>query len=156
MKEFSIVINDWGHKELQEYLLSLNGILKATVNMDNLLEIYLKYDSNVITPRIIKMEICLFLNILKIPSVLSFDKHTKGKKAKYIIIRDDLCCEYCFQGAIEALLEIEGIEKVESNFYENYLLRKYDEREKIKIVIEYDSNLLTSDMMKQIESELNI
>lgn len=156
MKELTLLIDSFGHKELNEYLLSLKGILDVTIRNEKQLEINIEYDSNIITPRIIKMEVLLFLDIRKIPSLFSFDKHTKEKTIAYMIKRDDLCCEYCFKGAIDDLFEIEGIEKVESNFYENYFLKKYDEREKIKITIEYNPNLLTSDQMKQIEEKLNI
>lgn len=150
MDELTIVIDHWSHKELEEYLMSLNGILDVKIKNDEKLEIYLKYDSTLITSKIIKMEILLFLDIMKIPSILSFDKYPKFKTSNYTIIRDNLCCEFCFKGAIDDLFEIEGIEKVESNFNEDC----YDEREKIIINIKYNPNLISLEEMKQIE--LNI
>ena len=130
MSEITIIIDNWGHEELKEYLMSLKGILDVEIKNDEQLDIYLKYDSSLITPKIIKMEITLFLNITKIPSILSFDKYPKFKTSNYTIIRDDLCCEYCYKGAIEDLFEIEGIETVKGNFNEDYLFKKYEEREK--------------------------
>ena len=156
MSELTIVIDNWGHKNLKEYLMSLKGILDVEIKNDEQLEVYLKYDSNLITPKIIKMEITLFLNITKIPSILSFDKYPKFKTSNYTIIRDDLCCEYCYKGAIEDLFEIEGIETVKGNFNADYLFKKYEEREKITINIEYNPNLLKAEDMKQIELKLNI
>ena len=103
------------------------------------------------TPKIRKMEITLFLNIVKIPSLLSFDKYPKFETCNYTIIRDDLCCEYCYKGAIEDLFEIEGIETVKGNFNEDYLFK-----EKIIINIKYDPNLINTEEMKQIELKLNI
>ena len=97
------------------------------------------------------MEITLFLNIVKIPSLLSFDKYPKFETCNYTIIRDDLCCEYCYKGAIEDLFEIEGIETVKGNFNEDYLFKK-----KIIINIKYDPNLINTEEMKQIELKLNI
>ena len=97
------------------------------------------------------MEITLFLNIVKIPSLLSFDKYPKFETCNYTIIRDDLCCEYCYKGAIEDLFEIEGIETVKGNFNEDYLFK-----EKIIINIKYDPNLINTEEMKQIELKLNI
>ena len=142
MSEITIIIDNWGHEELKEYLMSLKGILDVEIKnveheikSDEQLDIYLKYDSSLITPKIIKMEITLFLNITKIPSILSFDKYPKFKTSNYTIIRDDLCCEYCYKGAIEDLFEIEGIETVKGNFNEDYLFKKYEEREKITINI---------------------
>ena len=163
MSEITIIIDNWGHEELKEYLMSLKGILDVEIKnveheikSDEQLDIYLKYDSSLLTPKIIKMEITLFLNITKTPSILSFDKYPKFKTSNYTIIRDDLCCEYCYKGAIEDLFEIEGIETVKGNFNEDYLFKKYEEREKITINIEYNPNLLKAEDMKQIELKLNI
>lgn len=156
MSELTIVIDDWGHKELKEYLMSLKGILDVEIKNDEQLDIYLKYDSSLITSKIIKMEITLFLNITKIPSLLSFNKYPKFETSNYTIIRDDLCCEYCYKGAIDDLFEIEGIEMVNGNFNEDYLFKKYEDREKIIINIKYDPNLISTEEMKQIELKLNI
>ncbi len=100
MSELTIVIDNWGHKELKEYLMSLKGILDVEIKNDEQLDIYLKYDSSLITSKIIKMEITLFLNITKIPSLLSFNKHPNFETSNYTITRDDLCCEYCYKGEI--------------------------------------------------------
>lgn len=156
MSELTIVIDNWGHEELKEYLMSLKGILDVEIKNDEELEIYLKYDSSLITSKIIKMEIKLFLNIVKIPSLLFFDKYPKFETYNYSITRDNLCCEYCYKGAIEDLFEIEGIEIVEGNFNEDYLFQKYEEREKIIINIKYNPNLINTEEMKQIELKLNI
>lgn len=163
MSKITIIIDNWGHEELKEYLMSLKGILDVEIKnveheikSDEQLDIYLKYDSSLITPKMIKMEITLFFNITKIPSILSFDKYPKFKTSNYTIIRDDLCCEYCYKGAIEDLFEIEGIETVKGNFNKDYLFKKYEEREKITINIEYNPNLLKAEDMKQIELKLNI
>ena len=102
------------------------------------------------------MEILLFLNILKIPSMLSFDKHPKCKMANYMIIRDSICCEFCLKGAIDDLFDIKGIEKVKSNFNEEYWFKKFEEREKTIINIEYNPNLINALDIKQIELNLNI
>lgn len=94
MKELYISLDTWGHKELKDYLISLEGIFEVNIEDTNKLDVYLKYNSNLITPKIIKMEILLFLNIVKTPSLLSFNKYPKFKTLNYTIIRDDLCCEY--------------------------------------------------------------
>lgn len=156
MSELTIVFDAWEHKELKEYLMSLKGILDVEIKNDDQLEVYLKYDSSLITPKIIKMEIKLFLNIIKIPSLLFFDKYPKFETCNYIITIDNLCCEYCYKESIEDLFEIEGIETVKSNFNENYLFQKYEEREKIIINIKYDPNLINIEEMKQTELKLNI
>ena len=98
------------------------------------------------------MEILLFLDILNRPSILAFDKHPDIKTSVYKIIRDDICCDYCLKGAIEDLFGIEGIEKVESNFSEE----NYIKHEPIVININYNSDLIIYDDIKQIELKLNI
>lgn len=35
MSELTIAIDSWGHKELKEYLMSLNGILDVKIKMMN-------------------------------------------------------------------------------------------------------------------------
>ena len=152
MAELTVVIDSLGHKELKEYLMSLNGIIDVIIKNEEQLEIHIKYNPNLITQKIIRNEILLFLNILKIPSVLAFDKHRTNKTSEYKIIRDDICCEHCFKDAIEYLFEIDGIEKVESNFN----AENYDERDSVIINIKYNSDLISIDDMKQIELELNI
>lgn len=157
MSELTIIIDNWGHKELKEYLMSLNGILDVIIKNEEQLEIHIKYNSNLITPKIIRLEILLFLDILKIPSILAFDKHPTIETSEYKIIRNDICCEYCFKGAIDDLFEIDGIEKVESNFNEeNYYQKNYDERDNVIISIKYNSDLISIDDMTQIELKLNI
>jgi len=155
MKELTIVIDDWNNKELKEYLMSLEGILDVNIKAEKLLEIYIKYDQNLINPKIIKLEIKTFLNTLKIPSIIAFDKHSTSKILEYKINRDKICCEYCLKGVVEDLLEIEGIEKVESNFDINNINKK-DIKRNIIINIQYDSTLLNIDDMKEIELNLNI
>jgi len=155
MKELTIVIDAWYNKELQEYLMSLEGILDVNIKNEKLLEIYIKYDQNLINPKIIKLEIKTFLNTLKIPSIITFDKHSTSKILEYKINRDKICCEYCLKGVVEDLLEIEGIEKVGSNFDINNINKK-DIKRNIIINIQYDSTLLNIDDMKEIKLNLDI
>ena len=86
MSELNIIIDNFGHKELKEYLMSLNGIFDVKITNDEYLDIYLKYDSSLITLNIIKMEIFNFLDIMKNPSMIAFNKYSKCKTLNYIII----------------------------------------------------------------------
>ena len=46
----------------------------------------------------------LFLDILKIPSIIAFDKHTRQELRKYLLDNEKIhCCEYCLKGTIEDL-----------------------------------------------------
>ena len=53
MKELYISLDTWGHKELKDYLMSLEGIFEVNIEDTNKLDVYLKYNSNLITPKII-------------------------------------------------------------------------------------------------------
>ena len=148
MSELNIIIDNFGHKELKEYLMSLNGIFDVKITNDEYLDIYLKYDSSLITLNIIKMEIFNFLDIMKNPSMIAFNKYSKCKKLNYIIIRDKICCEYCFKGAIDDLFNIEGIEEVNSNYLEK--------KENIIIDIKYNPNIISEEEIRKKELKLNI
>lgn len=50
--------------------MCLNEILNVNMQNNEQLEIYLKYTSNLITSKVIKIEILLFLNIVKISYIL--------------------------------------------------------------------------------------
>lgn len=80
--------------------------------------------------------------------MIAFNKYSKCKTLNYIIIRDKICCEYCFKGAIDDLFNIEGIEEVNSNYLEK--------RENIIINIKYNPNTISEEKMRKIELKLNI
>lgn len=155
MEELFLLLDQWGDKELGDYLLSLKGIKEVQINSDNYLKINIKYNNKEITPKIIFLEISLFLDVRKFPILLAFDKYYKQDLKEYQIIRDDICCEFCYKGAIGDLFAIDGISKVESNFLTEYY-KKYDERDKTIINIKYDPNILTNKKMQEIEMDLNI
>lgn len=134
-------------KELNEYLSSLNGVLFSKVDMENN-EIYIEYDSAVISIKVLKMEIILYLNLNNTPSIISFDKHyEKGIKEDVIII-DDLCCEYCLKGMIEDLLEYDAIKSAYTNF-------NYVDKNNVNIYITYDNKALKSDELNKLKNKLN-
>lgn len=148
MKELTITFdNTWLDKELKEYLLSLNGI--HVVEIDDKCEtINIKYNPEIITIKIIKLEILAFMDILKMPSIISFNKYSKNMLTKTTIIVKDLCCEYCLKGMIEELLLINGIEKVNTNF-------DYSNKKDVVINIEYDNQLITKEDIEMLETKFN-
>lgn len=156
MNEFTIVIDNWGHKELKDYLITLNGIKDVYIKVGDYLKVNALYDHNIITPKIITMEILLFLDIIKTDSIISFDKHPQFKTSSYEIIREDICCEYCYKKALSTLFKLDGIESVKSNFNLEYLFKSHDKRENISISINYNPKIITKEYLKQIELDLNI
>lgn len=152
MAELTLIIDNWAHKELFQYLMSLDGIFDVKINNEKYLEIYIKYDFKLLNSWMIRMEVFLFLDILKVPSLIGFDKHFKQKTLEYKIRRKDVCCEFCLKGAIDDLFLINGIEKVDYKYYDNYFERK----ENLEIIINYNPQVLSVSKMRQMELKLNI
>ena len=134
-------------EDLNKYLTSLKGVNLVRIDRNNF-DIYIEYDSNVISLKILKYEILYCLNLLRIPSIIGFDKHSTCMISKKKIVIKDLCCEYCLKGMMEDLLEIEGIISAYTDF--DYI-NKYN----VNIFITYDKNIITSDEIKEIERKVN-
>lgn len=149
MEKLSLKLDyvNFAEENLIKYLTSLKGVNLVRIDRNNF-DIFIEYDSNVISLKVIKYEILYYLNLLNIPSIVGFDKHSKCVLSKNIIIVKDLCCEYCLKGMIEDLLEIDGIISVYTDF--DYI-NKYN----VNIFITYDKNIITSDEIKEIERKVN-
>ena len=132
-------------KEIKGYLLKINGIEDIKINLDTG-EIYIKYTN--ISIKLILMEVELFLDVVKFPSLIGFDKHSKNKLLDYEMIINDLCCEYCLKTNIDILFETDGIESVRTDF-------DYINNKDVKIFIKYDNNKINIESIKKLESEFN-
>lgn len=148
MKKLTITFdNVWLSKELKEYLLSLNGIHNVEIDL-KYETINIRYNPKLINIKIIILEILAFMNTLKTPSIILFNKHSKKTLLKTTIIIKDLCCEYCLKGMIEELLFINGIEKVDTNF-------DYINEKDVLLNIEYDNELITKEDIEMLETKFN-
>lgn len=132
-------------KEIKDYLLKINGIEDIKINLDTG-EIYIKYNN--ISIKLILMEVELFLDVVKLPSLIGFDKHSKNKLLDYEMVINNLCCEYCLKINIDKLLTIDGIESANTNF-------DYYNHKEVKIFIKYDNNKINIESIKKLESEFN-
>ncbi len=146
MNELTLKVDCMIDNNLEDYLLSLNGVAEANIN--DLNEINIKYDSNLIGLKVLVMEIILFLNIFKTPSIIAFNKHSKIKPQNYKLTIYDLCCEYCLKNKIEELLFIDGIESACSDF-------DYEHMKDVGIFIKYNSELISMEELKNIELKFN-
>lgn len=155
MSELTLKIDSFEINELDDYLLSLNGIKEVTITNENLVSVDVKYDEKLITEDIVKLEILAFIHALKWPSYYEFDRHFNGKTKLYMIERDSICCEFCYAEVLEQLYDIKEIKKVESNFYDKFFKNRHDSK-KYYIKVYYDSNVLNEEKMKEIENELEI
>lgn len=68
-----IEYTDFLNNDLENYLKDLNGVKIIKINNDKN-EIYVEYDSNIISLRLLKREILLYLDLVKIPSIVAFNK----------------------------------------------------------------------------------
>ena len=134
-------------EDLISYLTSLKGIILVKIDKNNS-DIYVEYDSNIISLKVLKYEMLYCLNLLKIPSIIGFRKYYEKKLLEYTIIIKDLCCEYCLKGMIEELLETEGINSAYTDF--DFYIKK-----DVNIYITYDTNFLSLTQIKKIEEKFN-
>lgn len=148
MKELTLKYDEFGiDSDIENYLLTLKGIKNAKFDEDKN-EVFIEYDPNLITIKLILMEIDLFINTNS-SSLFGFDKHSNNKLLDYEIIINDLCCEFCLKGNIEDLILIDGIESAKTDY--NYQSNKRN----VKISIKYDNNLINIEKIKELEKEFN-
>ena len=139
--------SDFLNKDFINYLSTIDGI--KLVKIDNLNdEIYIEYDSSVISLKLLKMEILLYLDIVKIPSIIAFNKHDAGNLNKYTMVIKNLCCEYCLKGMIEELLETDGISSAYTDF-------DYIDKNNVNIFITYDTKILKLDELNKLNNQFN-
>ena len=116
MKEVTFKFdNVMSSNDFSDYFLSLKGIKDINYKNDDYLEITIQYTDDISLERI-KLELELYFNVLKIPEMLSFDKHIKKDLKKEQIVIKDMCCEYCIKGTIEDLFDTNGIASAYTNY----------------------------------------
>ncbi len=150
MDRFMIEIDCWMYDGLEEYLLSLPGILEVSISDSRNFIIDVKYNSDIMKMKVLKLEILFFLGILKLPTIISFHKYPKMKTSRYDMVISDLCCEFCFCGMMEDLLDMDGIEKVTSDFDE-----KNRHKEQMMMKVDYNPKLIKEAELKQLELKFN-
>lgn len=150
MKKLTLKIDEGSfflYEELNEYLSSLNGVLFSKVDIEKK-EIFIEYDSVVISLRVLKMQIILYLNLYNTPSIISFDKHYEKDIKEDVIIIENLCCEYCLKGMIEELFEYDAIKSAYTDF-------NYVDRKNVNIFITYDDKVLKLDELNKIKNKFS-
>lgn len=134
-------------EDFNKYLTSLKGVKLVKIDKNNFY-IYVEYDNNVISLKVLKYEILYCLNLLRIPSIIKFRKYYENNLLEYTIIVKDLCCEYCLKGMIEDLLEINGINSAHTDF-------DFGTKKDVSIYITYDPNSISLTQIKKIEEKFN-
>ena len=129
------------------YLSNLRGVTSAIMDKKNE-EIVLEYDSSMISLQILVKEILLYLDLIKVPSIIAFDKYANSHICKDTIVIKDLCCENCLKSMIEELLVTNGIESVYTDF--DYV-NKYN----VNIFITYDDTVIDNIMLENLKFKFN-
>lgn len=148
MKELTLIIDNWTYPELEEYLLTVNGVISSKVNVEDD-EIYIKYDSEKTSIEILIMEISLFLDIKNTPTIIGFNKHSNSTLEDYTLNIKDICCEYCLKSDIEELLLKEGIESINTDY-------DYHNAFNVNLFIKYNPYILDKSKLEEIEKEINM
>ena len=144
MNKITIELDTILDKGLLEYLKTIDGIENCDINEG---KISIVYKDNISLFVIVK-EICLYLDILKIPSILSFDKYLPNNLKEYQILINDLCCEYCLMSDIEELLYINGINSAYSDY-------DFKDKNNVAIYITYDSSIISKEELDKLNKEFN-
>jgi len=139
MKQVKLVMIDYLDVGIDEYLLTVKGINEVNANGK---KIVINYDSKLISLKIIKLEIYLFLGT-KNPGILMFDKNSSDRLEEDNYLIKDACCEMCLLYKIDELMDTEGIERVETDYDMHYYYN-------IKLKISYDRNKISWENIKKI------
>lgn len=141
-----VVLDDAISKELQDYLLTQEGITDVEFDSKDFLTILnIKHD-NETTPEIVMKYIELFQDN-KYSILSEFDKESISdfKVLKYTI--EDMCCEYCYKGLVMDLFENKKIKSVKSNF--DYRAPAFN----IEFIIEYDKDYKEEELIEYINEK---
>lgn len=144
MNRIIIEFDTFLDKGLLEYLKTIDGIENCDINEG---KISIVYKDNMSLFVIVK-EICLYLDILRRPSILSFDKHLTNKLEEFKLVINDLCCEFCLMHDIEELLYVDGI----NSAYTDY---DFDDKNNVVIYITYDSSIISKEELDKLSEEFN-
>lgn len=144
MNRITIEFDTFLDKGLLEYLKTIDGIEDCEINDGKLTIIY-----KLISLKVMIKEACLYLDILRRPSVLSFDKHLTNKLEEYKLVINDLCCEFCLMHDIEELLYVDGINSAYSNY-------DYDDKDEVEIYITYDGSIISKDKLDKLNKKFNV
>ncbi len=145
MKEIELEINDYRNR-LEEYLLSIDGILDVKIkNKEYNFFVTITYDETKMFIERIEKEIKLYIDRLNEPIVVSFNKFEDNETIKEIVI-EDVCCEYCMEGSVEKLLQIDGIGSFSFDQDTNYL--------NIPAKLGYNPDKISKEKLKEIEASL--
>ena len=150
MQELTLFIDTPAYKGLDEYLSGLDGVEKVTINNKEFTTITTTYDETKITIKMIKLETLLYLELIKYPSIIGFDKHGKNTCEYHTSVKDFCCC-HCLKIMIESLLDNPKINSVVTDYCDDIYTAH-----KLNITITYNpDNTNPEEILELINDSLN-
>lgn len=145
MKKIELEIKDYRNR-LEEYLLSIDGIMDVKIeNKEYNFFVTITYDETKMFVERIEKEIKLYIDRINEPIVVSFNKFEDNDVIKEINI-EDACCEYCMEGNIENLLQLDGIGSFSYNQDNDYI--------NVSAKLGYNPDKISKEKLKEIEESL--
>ena len=83
MAKLTLTIDTIMYQGLEQYIGSLEGVSKVLITNKTYLIITITYDDSKIDINTLKLEILLYLNLSKTPSIIGFNKYKKGNYKEY-------------------------------------------------------------------------
>lgn len=145
MKKIELEINGYRNR-LEEYLLSIDGIMDVKIeNKEYNFFVTITYDETKMFVERIEKEIKLYIDRINEPIVVSFNKFEEKNINKEIFLGDG-CCEYCMNGTIEELLEIDGINSASYEDGKDFF--------NVTLKLSYNPDKINNEKLEQIIKEL--
>ena len=135
MERITLTIDSQSYAGLKEYLQNLEGVFKVSIISNEFLTVDITYDETKVSLNMLKLEILLYLNLSKIPSIIGFNKYKEGNTKKYTTSIKNFCCECCLKYFIEKLLDNPDITIVTTNYSDDALITK-----KLKLQLTYNAD----------------
>ena len=145
MKKIELEINNYRNR-LEEYLLSIDGIMDVKIeNKEYNFFVTITYDETKMFVERIEKEIKLYIDRINEPIVVSFNKFEDNDVIKEINI-EDAWCEYCMEGNVENLLQLDGIGTFSYNQDTDYI--------NVSAKLGYNPDKISKEKLKEIEESL--
>ena len=83
MERITLTIDSQSYAGLKEYLQNLEGVFKVSIISNAFLTVDITYDETKVSLNMLKLEILLYLNLSKIPSIIGFNKYKEENTKEY-------------------------------------------------------------------------
>ena len=146
MERITLMIDSQSYAGLKEYLQNLEGVFKVSITQNAFLTVDITYDETKVSFNILKLEILLYLNLSKVPSIIGFNKYKEGNTKEYTTSINNFCCECCLKNFIERLLDNPDITSVITDYSDDALIA-----ETLKLQLTYNADKEIEEIKEEIE-----